>query len=210
MSPLGSKQLAKQPNKSFRRAIYLEVSTVVARDLEDGHTDMIYRRQPWSTYAVQLTTLSPPALIGDVCLWLFLYWGTVDWTIDDRRVAFSLLGGFMVFSKFIKLVTHFVRFPVDIFLWPISVLFGWCHGIIKLHAMLTVTEVGTSSSSLGTTLTSSQTTWGSRAGADSSDSERMVKQHSKCPGQQLYYDEKAYLEKMPLTHGFTIKPATAA
>lgn len=55
-----------------------------------------------------------------------------------------------------------------------------------------------------------QTTWGSRAGADSSDSERMVKQHSKCPGQQLYYDEKAYLEKIPLTHGFTNRPAVAA
>lgn len=47
----------------------------------------------------------------------------------------------MIFSKFIKLVTHFVRFPVDILLWPVSVLFGWCHGIIKMHAMVTVTEV---------------------------------------------------------------------
>lgn len=49
----------------------------------------------------------------------------------------------MVLSKFIKLVSHFVRFPVDIFLWPASVLFGWFHGIIKMHAMLTVTEVST-------------------------------------------------------------------
>lgn len=80
-------------------------------------------------------------MIGDVCLWLFLYWGTVDWTLADRRVAFSLLGGVMLFSKFIKLVTHFVRYPVDILLWPASVMFGWFHGIVKMHAMLTVTEV---------------------------------------------------------------------
>lgn len=116
----------------------------------------------------------------------------------------------MLFSKFIKLVTHFVRYPVDILLWPASVMFGWFHGIVKMHAMLTVTEVCVfESASLIQPLTLSQTTWGSRAGADSSDSERMVKQQSKCIGQALYYDEKAYLEKMPLTHGFTNKSAIA-
>lgn len=93
---------------------------------------------------MQLTTLSPPALIGDGCLWLFLYWGTLNWTLHDRQVAFTFLGGFMIFSKAVKLVTHFVRFPVDILLWPVSVFFGWFHGIIKWHAMFTVTEVSIS------------------------------------------------------------------
>lgn len=90
---------------------------------------------------MQLTTLSPPALIGDACLWLFLYWGTLEWSMADRQMAYSALAVFMTFSKFIKLVTHFVRYPVDIFLWPVSVLFGWYHGVIKWHAMFTVTEV---------------------------------------------------------------------
>ena len=47
----------------------------------------------------------------------------------------------MLFSKFIKLVTHFVRYPVDILLWPVSILFGWFHGIIKVYAMVSLNEV---------------------------------------------------------------------
>jgi len=101
----------------------------------------------------------------------------------------------MTFSKFIKLVTHFVRFPVDIFLWPISVVFGWYHGIIKLHAMITLNE----------------TTWGSRAGADASDSERMIRQDQKLYEQHLLLDEKThYLEKPHFTHDFTNTQALAA
>ena len=102
------------------------------------------RNQPWSTYAVQLTTLSPPAFIGDVALWILLVWATESWSSNDRMIAYFSLGGFMIFSKFVKLVTHFVRYPVDILLWPVSVLFGWAHGIIKLHALLTLNEVSES------------------------------------------------------------------
>lgn len=99
------------------------------------------RQQPWSTYAVQLTTLSPPALIGDATLWWFLVYGTWTWSTGDKWNAYYALAAWMTFSKFIKLITHFIRYPVDILLWPISVLFGWYHGVIKLHAMSTLNEV---------------------------------------------------------------------
>src|ERR1700712_1653482 len=82
-------------------------------------------RQPWSTYAVHLTTLSPPALIGDILLWLFLWWGTRDWPAEEAHIIFWVFLAWMTFSKFIKLVTHFVRYPVDVLLWPVSILFGW-------------------------------------------------------------------------------------
>ena len=79
--------------------------------------------------------------MGDAALWLFLVWGIADWSADQRQVAIWSLMGWMVFSKFIKLITHFVRYPVDVFLWPVSVLFGWFHGAIKLYAMVTLSEV---------------------------------------------------------------------
>ena len=47
----------------------------------------------------------------------------------------------MIFSKFIKLITHFVRYPVDILLWPVSILFGWFHGLIKVYAAITLSVV---------------------------------------------------------------------
>ena len=101
----------------------------------------IWYKQPWSTYAVHLTTLSPPAFVGDAALWYLIYKATFEWTAEDRFLAAMLLLGWMIFSKFIKLVTHFVRYPVDILLWPVSVLFGWFHGAIKMYALFTLSEV---------------------------------------------------------------------
>ena len=169
------------------------------------------RQQPWSTYAVQLTTLSPPAFIGDAALWWFLAYGTCEWSKHDKLTAYYALAAWMTFSKLIKLVPHFIRFPVDIFLWPISVIFGWCHGIIKCHAMFTLNEVSNWHPHRSITLlTNDKTTWGSRAGADASDSERMVKQNQKSYGQQHYSDEKAFPEKIPLNDSFTNTQAMAA
>ncbi|KAK5446645.1 hypothetical protein LTS15_009577 [Exophiala xenobiotica] len=120
----------------------------------------IWRKQLYSTYAVQMTTLMPPALIGDFLLWLCLWKATSDWPRDQARIACYAFAAWMMFSKFIKLITHFVRYPVDIVFWPVSVVFGWLHGFIKEYAMITLSE----------------TTWGSRANADASDSTRMIKQ----------------------------------
>ena len=106
---------------------------------------VICRRQLWSTYAVHLTTMSPPALVGDVALIWLLWVGTSEWPVEHATIAIQALLIWVLFSKFIKLLTHFVRYPVDIFLWPVSILFGWFHGSIKVYAMLTLNEVRASS-----------------------------------------------------------------
>lgn len=36
---------------------------------------------------------------------------------------------------------HFVRYPVDVFLLPISIMFGYFHGGIKVYACLTLNVV---------------------------------------------------------------------
>jgi hypothetical protein len=90
---------------------------------------------------VHLTTLSPPAFVGDVALIWLLWVGTSEWPVEQASFAIKALLIWMLFSKFIKLITHFVRYPVDILLWPVSILFGWFHGIIKVYAMVTLNEV---------------------------------------------------------------------
>jgi hypothetical protein len=47
----------------------------------------------------------------------------------------------MFISKFIKLLGHYVRYPVDILLLPVSILFGYFHGGIKMYAVLTLNVV---------------------------------------------------------------------
>lgn len=51
------------------------------------------------------------------------------------------LGVWMFISKFIKLLGHYIRFPVDCLLLPVSILFGYFHGGIKMYAVLTLNVV---------------------------------------------------------------------
>lgn len=44
-------------------------------------------------------------------------------------------------SKWIKLLGHYLRYPVDVLLLPVSVLFGYFHGAIKMYAVMTLNVV---------------------------------------------------------------------
>jgi hypothetical protein len=48
---------------------------------------------------------------------------------------------FMAWTKIIKLIGLFIREPTDIIFLPVSVLFGYFHGGIKLWALFTLRMV---------------------------------------------------------------------
>jgi cellulose synthase/poly-beta-1,6-N-acetylglucosamine synthase-like glycosyltransferase len=104
-------------------------------------------QQPWSTYSVFQTTLTHWALPWDFALLYFC----------PNYTALYIFLGVCAASKAVKLGGHFIRYPVDICLLPISILFGYFHGIIKLYAAMTLHV----------------TAWGSREGADTDDGYRM-------------------------------------
>ena len=47
----------------------------------------------------------------------------------------------MFITKFVKLLGHYIRYPADLLLLPVSILFGYLHGLIKLYAMLSLNVV---------------------------------------------------------------------
>lgn len=98
-------------------------------------------RQPWSAYAVHLTTLSPPALLGDLLLVWLCHKATVTWGDVLHDQAMTLLYLWIFSSKWIKLLGHYIRYPVDVFLIPVSILFGYFHGAIKMYAVMTLNVV---------------------------------------------------------------------
>ncbi|KMU77087.1 ATP-binding cassette sub-family B member 7 [Coccidioides immitis RMSCC 3703] len=59
-----------------------------------------------------------------------------DQVLHFRSLA--LLLGWMFVSKFIKFVDYYRQHPSDIVLLPVSILFGYVHGIIKIYAFLTL------------------------------------------------------------------------
>jgi len=115
------------------------------------HDRFVYRRHPWSVYAVFATTLNPPAFFIDGLLFYLLHRATANESHNTRVAAFLWLGIFMFVAKFCKNIDHYRHHPVDLLLVPCSIMFGWFHGSIKLYSLVTINV----------------TTWGSRAAADS-------------------------------------------
>lgn len=74
-----------------------------------------------------MTTLLPPAFVMD----MLLFW------LCPKQLIMLLLG-WMFVSKFVKFLTYYRQHPSNIVLLPISVLFGYAHGFIKVYALLTL------------------------------------------------------------------------
>lgn len=93
------------------------------------------RRQPWCSYALHMATFNPPALITDSLLVYLLYKATqsYQWIL--------VLALWMVFTKTVKLLPHFFLYPQDLIYLPVSILFGYFHGVIKLYALCTLDDV---------------------------------------------------------------------
>lgn len=90
-----------------------------------------------------------------------LWWGTEGWEPETRQQLiwaqiFFLFG----FTKVVKLVGLFRRNPGDIAYLPVSIVFGWFHGFIKLYALVTL----------------NMTSWGSRPDGDTNDDQRLARQ----------------------------------
>ena len=59
--------------------------------------------------------------------------------MQNRRYAFWSQFVFMfAFTKVVKLMGLFIRNPSDILFLPVSVVFGYFHGLIKLYALITL------------------------------------------------------------------------
>jgi len=118
----------------------------------------VIRQQPWCTYALHIATFTSLAFVVDPLLLAALWWGTEGWEAETRQRLFWAQVVYMfAFTKVIKLVGLFRRNPSDIVYLPLSIVFGWFHGFIKLWALFTL----------------NMTSWGSRPDGDVNDALRM-------------------------------------
>jgi len=117
----------------------MDVSLHVNRYVLDCILTIFYSRQPWCSYALHMATFNPPALITDSSLVYLLYKAT-----QSYQCIFAL-ALWMIFTKTVKLLPHFFLYPQDIIYLPVSILFGYFHGAIKLYALCTLDDVSLSS-----------------------------------------------------------------
>lgn len=73
---------------------------------------------------------------------LSCWWGTEGWEARDRYLLLACEVIFMFgFTKVVKLVGLFRKNPSDIVFLPVSIFFGYFHGLIKLYALFTLKHV---------------------------------------------------------------------
>ena len=137
-----------------------------------------HSQQPWCTYALHIATFTSLAFAIDPLLLASCWWATAEWEMRHRQYAFWGQFIFMFgFTKVVKLVGLFRRNPADMVYLPLSIVFGYFHGLIKLYALLTLNMVcNTLPFNLWSRarLTLRQTSWGSRADGDAHDEQRLA------------------------------------
>ena len=104
------------------------------------NTDLL-SDQPWCCYALHLTTFNPPAAIMDSLLAYLLYHATQPMLPNCIGSVMTVFAMWLLFTKIVKLLPHFYRYPNDIKFIPIIILFGYFHGLIKIYALLTLHKV---------------------------------------------------------------------
>ena len=112
----------------------------------------VWRAQPWSVYAIYLTSFVNFALFYDTALFYTMWRSRACPLIQRIGPTFAIiyLGLWILGSKLVKPFPHFWRNPGDLVYLPGYIVFGYFHSFIKLYALLTF----------------GVTTWGTRAGVD--------------------------------------------
>ena len=102
-------------------------------------------KQPWTTYAVFLSSFNPPAAIMDPLLGYMLYRVFEDSQkhsiIPSMSVSGVLFFCWVIFTKTVKFIGHFRRYPADLKFLPILYVFSYLHGFIYLYSLVTLHRV---------------------------------------------------------------------
>ncbi|KKY19864.1 putative capsule polysaccharide synthase [Diplodia seriata] len=124
--------------------------------------DGLWRRYPWTAYAVLATSVVNFAALYDPLLVYALHKAL---PLSDGansslqlRLPLLLLVLWILATKFVRPASHYWRHPRDLVYAPFIVMFGYYHSWIKLHALVTCWDIS----------------WGTRAGIDAAAAAAVV------------------------------------
>ncbi|QIW94568.1 hypothetical protein AMS68_000086 [Peltaster fructicola] len=93
-------------------------------------------RYLWGFYAIYLAQFQTPALLVDGALYFLLRSCVAN--REDSKTILSAFVFWIISTKLTKLTGHFIAHPQDTAFIPVSILFSYLHGIINIHALLTL------------------------------------------------------------------------
>ncbi|KAK0866970.1 hypothetical protein LTR87_014784 [Friedmanniomyces endolithicus] len=89
----------------------------------------------WGLCVIYIGQFQSPALLIDGSLFGLLAGAMKD--SDYSCSAFICLGAWIFFTKIVKLIPHFLRYPQDMMYIPVSIAFSYLHGFINIYALAT-------------------------------------------------------------------------
>jgi hypothetical protein len=98
-------------------------------------------QQRWCTYALHIATFTSLSVAFDPIIVRLTLRAFKDLPGNGQTYCLYAQLAFMMWTKIIKLVGLFVREPTDIIFLPLSIIFGYFHGFIKLWALATLRMV---------------------------------------------------------------------
>ncbi|KAI4111198.1 MAG: hypothetical protein LQ339_000659 [Xanthoria mediterranea] len=105
---------------------------------------LVWSDQSWTTYAVHLSSFNPPAVILDSLLGYTLCRAVrvpePPPYIPSMPTSLVIFLVWIMFTKIIKFVGHFGRYPTDLKFVPVLYLFSYLHGFIYLYSLLTLNK----------------------------------------------------------------------
>ncbi|KAF8846901.1 hypothetical protein BDZ45DRAFT_709871 [Acephala macrosclerotiorum] len=102
----------------------------------------IWRKQPWSTYALHLTMFTNFAIIVDPLLFWSYYESTSSFDKLSKASYWAVFLIWWLTTKNIKLIGLYKRNIRDVWFLPVFILFGYSHSFIKLYAFITLGQTG--------------------------------------------------------------------
>ncbi|KAJ3579719.1 hypothetical protein NPX13_g854 [Xylaria arbuscula] len=95
-------------------------------------------RYLWGFYYIYVGQFQTPALLIDGLLFFFLLLSLGTTLSTTAILAYTGLGAWIFFTKLVKLIPHFCKYPSDMRFIPLSILFSYLHGFINLYALWTL------------------------------------------------------------------------
>jgi cellulose synthase/poly-beta-1,6-N-acetylglucosamine synthase-like glycosyltransferase len=96
---------------------------------------------PWGIYVIYFCQFQQPMLLIDITLYALLRASLQPFISPDTLFYSSVaFGVWLLSTKVVKMIPHFLRNPLDLIWLPVLILFAYFHSLLNVYALCTLTE----------------------------------------------------------------------
>lgn len=92
----------------------------------------------WGLYYIYIGQFQTPALLIDGLLYFYLSMAVSAWSMKTALASYLGLAAWIFFTKILKMIPHFRRYPQDMKFIPLLIAFSYFHGVLNLYALCTM------------------------------------------------------------------------